>query len=189
MAEAQGYKQYFGTVTNLRSVNPTWYAYNLGAWRVYALDSESSMATTSAQYDFVQRDLIANGRPCMLAYWHHPVISSGQHGNAANARPMFALMDKPEHDVDLVLNGHDHNYERFGNINADLKPDPAGIREIVVGTGGANLRAMLTTQAGSEVRRSGTHGVLHLTLEETGYTGEFIATSGSIADSFSGSCS
>jgi Calcineurin-like phosphoesterase/Bacterial Ig-like domain (group 3) len=185
---AQGYKQYFGTVPNLRSVNPTWYAYNLGAWRVYALDSESSMGTTSAQYDFVQKDLIANRRPCMLAYWHHPVISSGMHGNSANARPIFALMDKPEHDVDLVLNGHDHNYEAFVNINADLKPDPAGIREIIVGTGGVNTRAMGTTKTGSEFRRTGTHGVLHLTLEETGYTGEFIATSGSIVDSFNGSC-
>jgi len=184
---AKGYRDYFGTVTNLRSVNPTWYAYNLGAWRVYALDSESSMGTTSAQYEFVQRDLMANSRPCMLAYWHHPVISSGMHGNAANARPMFELMDKPEHDVDLVVNGHDHNYERFGNINANLEPDPAGIREIVVGTGGANTRD-IGTQTGSEKGFTGTHGVLHLTLEETRYTGEFIATSGSILDSFDGSC-
>jgi Calcineurin-like phosphoesterase len=191
--QAQGYRDYFGTVTNLRSVNPTWYAYNLGAWRVYALDSESTMAIGSSQYNFVQQDLLANSRPCMLAYWHHPVISSGMHGNSPNARPMFELMDKPEYDVDLVLNGHDHNYERFGNItidpnNGDFKADPAGIREIVVGTGGANLRSMPTTQTGSEKRLSSTHGVLHLTLEETRYTGEFRATSGSIADSFSGSC-
>jgi hypothetical protein len=187
---AKGYKQYFGTVLDLRSVEPTWYAYDLGAWRVYALDSDSSMAVTSDQYKFVAQDLTANGRPCMLAYWHHPIASSGQHGNDPSARPIFELMDKPEHDVDLVLNGHDHNYERFDKINSQGQPDPAGIQEIVVGTGGVKQRLMGTIIPGSLNHQTGTHGILDLTLNETGYTGQFIPVLGkTFTDSFEGSCS
>jgi Calcineurin-like phosphoesterase len=189
-AGAQGYKSYFGNVAGLRTVNPTtWYAYNLGAWRIYALDSESSMAARSAQYTFVQEDLNRNRRACMAAIWHHPIASSGQHGNEANARAMFALMDQAVNDVDLVINGHDHNYERFAKINSNGQPDPAGIREIVVGTGGTKLRGQGFVQPGSEKRNFNTHGIVDINLSSTGYSGRFVPVAGkTFADRFSGTC-
>src|SRR5215217_7760560 len=177
---ASAYKNYFGTAAGLRSVNPTYYAYTLGAWRVYALDSNISMAIGSAQYNFVQNDLASNGALCELAYWHHPIISSGQHGNNAVARPIFALFDAQ--GGDLVLNGHDHNYERFTKINSSGQVSASGVRQIVVGTGGTSLRGEGFVQIGSEVRNSAddfnTHGIVDINLTSTGYSGKFVPVAG-----------
>jgi hypothetical protein len=185
---ASGYKNYFGSVAGLRSVNPTYYAYTLGAWRVYALDSNISMAIGSPQYNFVQNDLATNGALCELAYWHHPIASSGEHGNDARARPIFALFDAQ--GGDLVLNGHDHNYERFQKIDSLGRPSASGVREIVVGTGGTSLRGQSFLQPGSEVRNFDTHGIVDINLASTGYSGTFVPAEGfgTFRDSFSGTC-
>jgi acid phosphatase type 7 len=185
---ASGYKNYFGSVAGLRSVNPTYYVYTLGAWRVYALDSNISMAVGSAQYNFVQNDLATNGALCELAYWHHPIASSGQHGNDARARPIFALFDAQ--GGDLVLNGHDHNYERFTKINSSGQVSASGVRQIIVGTGGTSLRGQGFVQPGSEVRNFNTHGIVDINLESRGYSGTFVPAPGfgSFTDSFSGTC-
>jgi acid phosphatase type 7 len=185
---ASGYKNYFGSVAGLRSVNPTYYAYTLGAWRVYALDSNISMAVGSAQYNFVQNDLATNGALCELAYWHHPIASSGEHGNVEIARPIFALFDAQ--GGDLVLNGHDHNYERFTKINSSGQISADGVREIIVGTGGTRLRGEGFVQPGSEVRNFDTHGIVDINLDSTGYFGTFVPAPGfgSFTDSFSGTC-
>jgi acid phosphatase type 7 len=185
---ASAYKNYFGSVAGLRSVNPTYYAYTLGAWRVYALDSNISMKSGSPQYNFVQQDLAANGALCELAYWHHPIASSGQHGNEAVAQPIFALFDAQ--GGDLVLNGHDHNYERFTKINSSGQVSASGVRQIVVGTGGTDLRGPGFVQPGSEVRNFNTHGIVDITLSSTGYSGKFVPAPGfgSFTDSFSGTC-
>jgi hypothetical protein len=185
---ASGYKNYFGSVAGLRSVDPTYYAYTLGAWRVYALDSNISMAIGSEQYNFVQNDLASNGALCELAYWHHPIASSGQHGNEEVARPIFELFDAQ--GGDLVLNGHDHNYERFSKINSLGQPSASGVREIIVGTGGTGLRGQGFVQPGSEVRNFDTHGIVDISLSSTGYSGTFVPAPGfgSFTDSFSGTC-
>jgi hypothetical protein len=184
---ASGYMNYFGSVAGLRSVNPTYYAYTLGAWRVYALDSNISMAIGSPQYNFVQNDLASNGALCELAYWHHPIASSGQHGNIAVARPIFALFDAQ--GGDLVLNGHDHNYERFTKIDSLGRPSASGVRQIIVGTGGTGLRSLGFVQPGSEVRNSTTHGIVDINLSSTGYSGTFVPVPGkTFTDSFSGTC-
>ena len=184
---ASAYKNYFGTAAGLRSVNPTYYAYTLGAWRVYALDSNISMAIGSPQYNFVQDDLARDGALCELAYWHHPIASSGQHGNNAVARPIFALFDAQ--GGDLVLNGHDHNYERFTKINSSGQVSTSGVVEIIVGTGGANLRGLGFVQPGSEVRNSTTHGIVDINLSSTGYSGQFVPVAGkTFKDTFGGTC-
>jgi acid phosphatase type 7 len=185
---ASGYKSYFGSVAGLRLVNPTYYVYTLGAWRVYALDSNISMAVGSAQYNFVQNDLATNGALCELAYWHHPIASSGEHGNDARARPIFALFDAQ--GGDLVLNGHDHNYERFTKINSLGQVSVSGVRQIIVGTGGTALRGQGFVQPGSEVRNFNTHGIVDITLASTSYSGKFVPAPGfgSFTDSFSGTC-
>src|SRR5215217_2851814 len=184
---ASGYKTYFGSVAGLRLVNPTYYVYTLGAWRVYALDSNISMAVGSPQYNFVQNDLATVGALCELAYWHHPIASSGEHGNDARARPIFALFDAQ--GGDLVINGHDHNYERFTRINSSGQVSASGVREIVVGTGGGGLRPQSFVQPGSEVRNFNTHGIVDINLTSTGYTGTFVPAPGkTFTDSFSGTC-
>src|SRR5215213_7443294 len=185
---ASGYKNYFGNVAGLRSVNPTYYAYTLGGWRIYALDSNISMASGSPQYNFVQNDMQSNDALCEAAYWHHPIASSGEHGNSARARPIFALFDAQ--GGDLVLNGHDHNYERFTKINSSGQVSASGVREIVVGTGGAGLRPQGFVQPGSEVRNFDTHGIVDINLSSTGYSGTFVPAPGfgSFTDSFSGTC-
>jgi hypothetical protein len=185
---ASAYKSYFGGVAHVRSVNPTYYVYNLGAWRVYALDSNISMAIGSPQYNFVLNDLAITGALCELAYWHHPIASSGEHGNDARARPIFALFDAQ--GGDLVLNGHDHNYERFAKINSLGQVSASGVREIVVGTGGASLQGPGFVQPGSQVRNFDTHGIVGINLTSTGYSGNFVPAPGfgSFTDSFSGTC-
>src|SRR5919112_4170178 len=188
---ASAYKSYFGWVDNVRNVNPTYYVYNLGAWRVYALDSNISMKVGSPQYNFVLKDLATNGALCELAYWHHPVISSGEHGNDARAQPIFALFDAQ--GGDLVLNGHDHNYERFTKINSLGQVSTSGVRQIIVGTGGTSLRGEGFVQTGSVVRNSAddfnTHGIVDINLSSTGYSGKFVPVAGkSFTDSFSGTC-
>ena len=187
---ASAYKSYFGWVDNVRNVNPTYYVYNLnqGAWRVYALDSNISMKVGSPQYNFVRNDLATHGALCELAYWHHPVISSGEHGNDARAQPIFALFDAQ--GGDLVLNGHDHNYERFTKINSSGQVSASGVREIVVGTGGTGLRGPGFIQPGSERRNFDTHGIVDINLTPTGYSGKFVPAPGfgSFTDSFSGTC-
>jgi hypothetical protein len=185
---ASGYKNFFGSVAGLRSVDPTYYAYTLGEWRVYALDSNISMAIGSPQYNFVRDDLDANGARCELAYWHHPIASSGEHGNIARARPIFALFD--EKGGDLVLNGHDHNYEIFNKINSSGQVSASGVRQIVVGTGGTSLRGEGFTHSSSEESNFDTHGIVDINLSPTGYTGTFVPAPGfgSFNDSFEGTC-
>ena len=184
---ASAYKSYFGSVAGLRSVNPTYYAYTLGAWRVYALDSNISMAIGSPQYNFVQNDLATNGARCELAYWHHALASSGEHGNDARTRPIFELFDAQ--GGDLVLSGHDHNYERFQKIDSMGRPSTSGVRLIIVGTGGTSLRGQGFVQPGSEVRNFDTHGIVDINLASTGYSGKFVPVAGkTFTDSFSGTC-
>jgi Calcineurin-like phosphoesterase len=192
---ASAYKAYFGNLAGIRTVTPTtYYAYTLGAWRVYALDSNISMAVGSPQYTFVQEDMAKPGGPlCELAYWHHPAVSTGEHGNQARAKPIFQLFDTL--GGDLILNGHDHNYERFERIDYTGTASANGVVEIVVGTGGTGFRtfarpALQTT----EVRNDDTYGIVDINLDSTSYTGTFkrvpdsVPGSGTFTDSFSGTC-
>jgi hypothetical protein len=182
---ASGYKNYFQGVV---PTNPTYYAYNLGDWRIYSLDSNISMASGSAQYNWLANDLTNNPRSCVAAYWHHPTASSGQHGPTSATRPVFALLD--QRGAELVISGHDHNYERFGKINSSGANSSTGVVKIVVGTGGTELRPFTTPQGNSIVRNADTHGILDLTLSATGYTGRFVPAQGfgNFTDSFSGTC-
>jgi hypothetical protein len=190
---ACGYKDYFGTLATPDGF--TYYAYNLGAWRIYSLDSDIPAGKMSAQYQWLQQDLSdpANGRTCMAAYWHHPIASSGLAGNNSRMAKIFALLDSK--GADLVLNGHDHDYERFDNINSSGAQDPNGMPEIVVGTGGAPLGSLpdpLQRHAGSLKGFSDTFGIVDIALSSTGYSGEFVPAAvpgfGSSTDSFSGTC-
>jgi hypothetical protein len=193
-AGAAGYYTYFGTTaspldTNCMSNCKGYYSYNLGAWHIIALNSEIDHATGSVQEQWLRADLAGNQRMCTLAYWHKPRFSSGaNHGNDSSFQPFWqALYD---FGADVVLNGHDHEYERFAPQSPTAQAQPTrGIREFVVGTGGAGLYSFSTIQPNSEVRNATTFGVLKLTLHATSYDWQFVPIAGqTFTDSGSGNC-
>jgi hypothetical protein len=147
-----------------------------------------SCSAGSAQEQWLRADLAAHSNACTLAYWHHPLFNSGTHGNSTSVQPLWnALYDA---NADVVLNGHDHVYERFAPQDPNGGADPArGIREFIAGTGGMNHYSFNTPLPNSEVRNSDTYGVLKLTLHASGYDWRFTAEAGkSFTDSGSDSC-
>jgi hypothetical protein len=176
---ATGYYGYFGSAAG--SPSKGYYSYDLGSWHVIVLNSNCSAiggcGAGSAQEQWLRADLAAHPTACTLAYWHHPLFSSGTHGNNTSVKPLYqALYDG---NADLVLVGHDHDYERFGPQDASGNSDPnRGIREIVVGTGGRGHYAVSTIKANSEVRNNDTFGVLKLVLDPTSYSWEFLPVAG-----------
>lgn len=169
-AEAVGYFQYFDNI-------PSYYAYNPGSWRIYALNSEIDVSSTSAQVQWLKRDLAANPRLCVLAYWHKPLWSSRyEDGSDATYETLWRTL----HDAgaDLVINGHIHNYERFKEMNGEGVAASPGLREIVVGTGGVNHDGYVTSLSTTEVRNASTYGVLKVILRPTNYSWQFIPVAG-----------
>jgi hypothetical protein len=182
---AAGYFDYFGAAAGDRSKG--YYSYNLGAWHIIALNSEIAQSSGSAQEQWLKADLAADQSMCTLAYWHKPRFSSGQHGNIAASQPLWQALYND--GADVVLNGHDHTYERFAPQNPNAQADPKGIREFVVGTGGAGLYPFPNIQPNSEVRNNTTYGVLKLTLHSTSYNWQFVPIAGqNFTDSGSSNC-
>jgi hypothetical protein len=170
-SNATGYFQYFNNI-------PSYYAYNLGSWRIYALNSEIDVSASSPQALWLQSDLAANPSQCVLAYWHKPRWSSGiTHGSNAAYQPLWQILY--EAGAELVLAGHEHNYERFAEMNGSGAAVSQGLREIVVGTGGINHYNFGTILSTSQVRNSSTFGVLKLTLHTSGYDWQFVPVAGS----------
>jgi acid phosphatase type 7 len=194
--EGSGYFDYFNGIGNFTGPagdrDKGYYSFNIGSWHVAVINSMCERVggcePGSPQERWLREDLFANRRSCTLAYWHHPLYSSGDLGNYNQMRPIFqALYDA---GAELVLSGHDHNYERFAPQDASGAPDPAfGVREFVVGTGGKSLREMGTLKPNSEVRQNHTYGVLSLALRQRAYEFRFIPEAGrSFADSGRGDC-
>ena len=169
-----------------------YYSYDLGTWHLIALNSNCSQAggcgAGSPQETWLRSDLAAHPAACTLAYWHHPRFSSGEHGNTSSVTPLWDALYAA--GADLVLNGHDHDYERFAPQTPGGAADPvSGIREFVVGTGGRSHYAIGAAQPNSEVRNATTFGILKLTLRAQGYDWRFVPESaGGFTDSGSDSC-
>jgi acid phosphatase type 7 len=178
---ASGYFNYFNNT-------PSYYAYNLGDWRIYALNSEIAASATSAQVNWLKNDLAANPKRCVLAYWHKPRWSSGsKHGSSTKMQTVWKTLY--DAGAELVINGHEHNYERFKQMNASGSAVSAGLRQIVVGTGGKSLYPFGSALSTSEVRNSATYGVLKLTLSSTSYSWQFVPIAGkTFTDSGSTNC-
>ena len=179
--EASAYFDYFDNV-------PSYYAYDLGAWRIYALNSEIDVSKDSPQIGWLKADLADHPSQCILAYWHEPRWSTGtEHGDSVGKQALWKTLY--EAGAELVLNGHEHNYERFTPMNAEGQPDPLGLREIVVGTGGGPLYPFGPARPTSEIRNNTTYGVLKVTLRPDGYDWQFVPVEGSaFTDSGSGEC-
>lgn len=178
---AAGYFQYFNNV-------PSYYAYNLGNWRIYALNSQIDVSASSAQVAWLQADLAANPKLCTLAYWHKPRWSSGStHGSSSAEQTLWQVLYNA--GAELVINGHEHNYERFAEMNASGSAVSPGLREIVTGTGGISHYGFGTILSTSQVRNSSTFGVLKLTLNSSSYSWQFVPVSGStFTDTGSSNC-
>jgi len=167
---AAGYFKYFSNVSS-------YYAYNLGDWRIYALNSEIDVSSTSAQVKWLKNDLAANPKRCVLAYWHKPRWSSGSH-YGSNSKYQTLWKTLYDAKAELVISGHEHNYERFKEMNASGTASSPGMREFVVGTGGASHYGFGSTLSTSQVRNSSTYGVLKVTLNSTSYSWKFIPVAG-----------
>ncbi|GLZ34622.1 hypothetical protein Lesp02_68090 [Lentzea sp. NBRC 105346] len=182
---ASGYFNYFGSVAGANG----YYSYDLGNWHIVSLNSNISMAAGSAQEQWLRQDLAASTKPCTAAYWHHPLYTSGaNHAPSTSTRPLFqALYD---FNADLVITGHNHQYERFAPMNPTGGLDTArGIRSFVAGMGGASHYSFGTIQPNSEARNSDTYGVLKFTLHSNSFDWQFVPEAGkSYSDSGTTNC-
>ena len=181
-----GYYGYFGAAAGPRGLG--YYSYEVAGWHIISLNSNIAMRAGSPQERWFRADLAAHPVRCTLAYWHHPRFSSGEHGSSTATQPLWqALYDA---HADVVINGHDHTYERFAPQTPTGGLDSTrGIREFVVGTGGAEFYNFPTIRAHSEVRQNTTHGVIKLTLRADGYDWKFVPVAGgSFRDAGSGKC-
>jgi Concanavalin A-like lectin/glucanases superfamily/Calcineurin-like phosphoesterase len=185
---ASGYFDYFGAAAG----DPTkgYYAYNLAAWRIYALNNEVADFAGSAQEQWLRSDLAANSTTrCVLAYWHEPRFSSGPLGSDTSSQALWqALYD---YGADVVVSAHEHNYQRFAPMNASGALDLVnGMREFVVGTGGKPPDYFSGAPiANTEAYNFDTNGVLKLTLHPTSYDFQFVPVAGEwFTDIGSGTC-
>jgi hypothetical protein len=187
---AAGYFDYFGAAAGARGGG--YYSFDLGRWHLIALNSNcgevGGCSAGSPQERWLRADLAGHPAPCTLAFWHHPRFSSGSHGDDDALEPIWRALR--EHGADVVLNGHDHDYERFApQTPAGVRDDARGIREFISGTGGKNHTAIATLVANSEVRNGDTYGILELTLHEASYDWQFLPEPGkTFTDSGSGAC-
>jgi hypothetical protein len=168
------YFDYFGPAAGPRGLG--YYSFDLGDWHILSLNSNIAATAGSPQFEWVRRDLADRPSQCSLAIWHHPLFSSGEHGNNPVMREMWRLLDSL--GVDIVLTGHEHGYERFAPQDADGRGDPLGIRQFVVATGGVPLYRTGVIKPNSEVREQETWGVLKLMLRTSGYDWEFVPIEG-----------
>ena len=176
-----GYYAYFGKAAGPNGQG--YYSYQLGAWHVIALNSECSRiggcGQGSPEEVWLKADLAAHQDKCTLAYWHKPRWSSGRHGSNPAMGALWS--DLVDAQAELVLNGHDHDFEGFAPLDGNGNLDPEGVREFVVGTGGDSHYTFAKSGVavpGSQVRIENAYGVLRLTLKADGYDWRFVPVPG-----------
>jgi len=201
--DASPYFSYFGAAAGTKG----WYSYDVGSWHLVVLNSECHYGGSSSspsqvggcdalspQAAWLRHDLAIHHAKCTLAYWHEPRFSSGEHGDAAQMGYLWNVLAAAH--VDIVLSGHNHDWERFDPIGAtpegQTQPnlDPNGIREFVVGTGGrSDYPFTAAPLQGEPFRNDSNLGVLSLSLQPAGYRWQFhsIFTS-QVLDEGSGAC-
>ncbi len=186
---ASGYFSYFGS-----AAGPTgkgYYSFNVGSWHLIAINSNCakvSCSQNSTQESWLRADLAAHPSLCTLVYDHHARWSSGHDGDNTFMQPIW--QDLYNANVEMLLSGHSHDYERFAPQNATGGLDNTrGVRQFVVGTGGAFFTGFGSPHANSQVRQNATFGILQLTLRSTGYDWRFVPEAGkTFSDSGSNAC-
>jgi hypothetical protein len=199
----EGYYGYFG-----KAAHPPggFYSYDVGSWHVLALNSQICKGSVwhpelgqntpitanpavsdgcgpgSAMYEFAERDLVLHAdASCTLAYMHHPLFGSEPYPAGVfllQLQPLYELLD--QQGVDVVLAGHEHNYQRFAPMDAFGRPDPNGLRQFIVGTGGDSYGELPggDVAANREAAQDDSYGVLEMTLRDGGYDWEFVTAEG-----------
>jgi Bacterial Ig-like domain/Calcineurin-like phosphoesterase len=175
-----------------------YYSYDLGSWHIVALNSNDhcayvSCADGSEQANWLRDDLATHPAQCTLAYIHHPLYATGTGGVAPEVKPLVQILY--DRGADVMLNGHNHRYERLARIDPNGNLDPVnGIRMITAGTGGdpGEGNTTATPPVSSEVRIFGTAGVIKMDLSNDSYSWNFVAVdgtaNGTVKDSGSESC-
>ncbi|PZR59737.1 MAG: alkaline phosphatase [Candidatus Meridianibacter frigidus] len=188
--DAAGYFDYWGARAGPRGEG--WYSWDRGGWHFIALNGNcepsGGCSERSAQYQWLAADLLAHRGVCTLAYWHQPRFSSGPHGNDSDYAGFWRALYRA--GADIVLNGHDHDYERFVPMNPQEETDARGLREFVVGTGGRNhSQFFFPPHLQSAARQNTEFGVLLLELSPNTYRWRFIPESGgTFRDAGQGKC-
>jgi hypothetical protein len=172
----KGYYDYWDT-----SASKLYYSTDAAGWHLVGLDSNTSAVPGSAQYTWLQQDLAAHADQCTAVFYHHPRFGLASGGGSTSMDAVWQLM--ATNGVDVVLTGHEHNYQRWKPMNANGAVDAAGITQFVVGTGGHELMGFARSDARVATRISGVDGALKLTLSSSGASYQFIATSGTVRDS------
>lgn len=172
---AAGYKAYFET-------DQTYYSQSLGSWLIIVLDSERH--NDQAQLDWLRGVLSSDTHTCLLALWHHPLYSS--QGGDTDVREFWRILYR--HRADVILNGHDHFYERFRKQDDNGNRRDEGIRGFIVGTGGARLNRQSQNAKNSVKFTNDHHGVIRLDLRKDSYKWQFIRAGGKIFDSGQDNC-
>ncbi len=187
---AQGYFDYWGSQGRPTGGTNGYHSFDLGAWHVVALNSSGHGCSDgppcsegSPQNDFLEQDLAATTKSCIVAYWHAPLFNSGsRHGAAPAVKPFWD--DLYLAGADIVLNGHEHSYQRFAKQDPSGNAVPNGIREFIVGTGGNEHYALLATpDPDLEFGNADSFGVLRLTLGADSYSWAFVDVTGAVLDS------
>lgn len=168
------YFEYFGAAAGPPGVG--YYSFDVGAWHILSLNSNIAAGVNSAQFHWIKADLLAHPSKCTMAVWHHARFSSGPTGDVPDMQQIWWLLDA--NGADVVLNAHDHLYERFAPQDHEGNPSPNGIRLFVAGTGGGPVNGVQTVRRNSEVRAS-LWGVLKMTLRPDGYDWQFVGVPGS----------
>jgi hypothetical protein len=181
------YYEYYGE--NAGPAGQGYYSYDLGSWHVISLNSVIDIGPLSPQVRWLKEDLAAHPVDCIAAYWHGPLFSSGPHSTDKKLEAFWRVLY--DAGADIVMNGHDHLYERFAPQDPYGKADPErGIRQFIVGTGGGGVYKFKRPLPNSEVRDNSTYGVLKLTLGPGRYAWEFVPIAGqTFTDSGTGTCS
>jgi hypothetical protein len=187
---ATGHYGYFGAAANPSGGTGNeagYYSFDLGAWHIVALNTEVATASNSSQMAWLLQDLTGRADQCVIAMWHKPMWGSSSAGSGS-AVPLWETSAAA--DVEVVLNGHAHIYERLTPMDAQGNPSATGVRQITVGTGGVNLGGFSSDPPTSVVRDRDTHGVLRLVLYPDRYRWEFIPAPGfgSFTDAGTASC-
>lgn len=178
----EGYHEYFGSIATPQGKN--YYSWEMGNWHFVALDSNDFVKEEGlkepAQLTWLKQDLAKNTKGCIAAYYHHPRFSSGDHGDNPDADPLWKTL--VEARTDLILNGHDHHYERFYPQNADGKKDPAGPVQIIGGMGGAPLYPIKAAHPAT-AKLISDFGVLKLSMTDSTFATQLIGLDGKVLDS------
>jgi hypothetical protein len=182
---ASGYFNYWDNI-------PNYYSFNADGWHFISLNSNSpkiSVDPGSTQYQWLQQDLAANANTCTIVYYHHPLYNIGTEPAATYMAPIWALLAK--YGVSIVLNGHDHDYQRWVPLDSSGQPNPNGVTEFVVGSAGHGIQKFTKTDsrvAYSNDTQPASFGILLLQLSQTGASFTYQATSGNVLDSGSIPC-